>query len=229
MDCDLTVCSIECTDVASDKMSKYLAHKLCLRKKLESKHKLEALSQSPVIDVAPAVSAVETSPAEAVVTVARAVDPPVSVATVQESPAFSDANIISHVESLFLSFAKSLEVRFSSIDERFSQVIGSSTSNDNVNRPIVSSQDVINPSFTAPSPVAVHPPAQASHVPCSDGLGKFHEGPAAVRSPVGVSSLNQLAFSDLVDRVRVYESSMSFAPDLYLDSARSSCIPMSLV
>ena len=39
-----------------------------------------------LVDIAPAVSAVEPSPAEAVVTVAPTVDPPVSVATVQESP-----------------------------------------------------------------------------------------------------------------------------------------------
>ena len=78
----LTVHCIECTDVASDRISEYVAHKLSLKKKLEPKHKLKAPSQSPVIDVAPAVSAVEPSPAEAVVTIAPAVDPPVSVAAV---------------------------------------------------------------------------------------------------------------------------------------------------
>ena len=92
---------------------------MSLKKKLKSKRKLKALSQSPVIDIAPAVSAVEPSPAEAVVTVAPTGDPPVSVATVQESPSVSDRDVLSHVESLFQSFAKSLEVRFSSIDERF--------------------------------------------------------------------------------------------------------------
>ena len=115
--CDLTVHCIECTDIASDKMSKNVAHKLSLKKKLESKHKLKALSQSPVVDVAPAVSVAEQSPAEAVVTVAPAVDTPISVVTVQESPAVSNSNVISHVE-LFQSFAKSLEARFSSIDRR---------------------------------------------------------------------------------------------------------------
>ena len=113
---------------------------------------------------------------------------------------------------------------FSSIDKRFSQVIGSSASNADINRPIVSSQDVTNPSFTAPSPVAVcykHPPAWAPYAPYSDGLGKSREGPAAVRSPVGVSSLSKLAFSDLIDRVRVYEYTMDFVLDSYLDSLRS--------
>ena len=78
-------------------MSKYVAHKVSLKKKLEPKHKLRAPSQSPVTDVAPAVSAVEPSPAEAIVTVAPAVDTPVSIATMQESPAVSTPDVISHV------------------------------------------------------------------------------------------------------------------------------------
>ena len=159
----LTIHCIECTDVTSDRMSEYVAHKLSLKKKLEFKRKLKTPSQSPVKDIAPAVSAVELSPAEPVVTVAPAVDSSVSIATVQESPSGSDRNIMSRVESLFQSFTKSLEVKFSSIDERFSQVIGSS-SNTNDNWPIVSSRDVTNPSFPAPAPVAVryeHPPAWA--------------------------------------------------------------------
>ena len=149
-------------------------------------------------------------------TIAPTVDPPVSVATVKESPSVSDEDVISHVESLFQSFAKSLKVWFSSIDERFSQVIGSSTSNADVNRPIVSSQDVANPSFPAPFPVALryeHPPAQAPYAPYSDGLGKTPEGTAAVRLPVGISSLPKLAFSALIDRVRVCKSLMGFVPD----------------
>ena len=79
----MTLHYIECTDVASDIMSKYVAHKLSLKKKLESKHKLQAPSQSPVIDVAPAVSVVELLPAEAIVTT---VVTPISVATVQGFP-----------------------------------------------------------------------------------------------------------------------------------------------
>ena len=224
VDCDLNSRCIECTDVTTDRMSEYLAHKLSLKKKLISKRRLKTPSQSPVMDVAPAVSAVEPSPAEPVVAIAPAVDlvdPPVSVATVQESPSHSDRDIISHVESLFQSFSKSLEVRFSSIDERFRQVISSSSSNANDNRPVVSSQDVTNPSFTAPSPVAVrdeHLPARAPYAPYSDGLGKSYEGPAAVSSHVGVTSLPKLAFSVRIDRVRVYESSMGVVPDSFLDS-----------
>ena len=65
-----------------------------------------------------------------------------------------------------------------------------------------------------------HPPARAPYVPYLDGLGNSREGPAAVRLPVGISSLPQLAFSDLIDRVRVYESLMGFVPNSYLASLR---------
>ena len=157
-----------------------------------SQNTLRASSQSPVIDVALAVSAVELSLAEVVVTFASTVDTPVSVATGQESPAVGNSDVVSHVESIFQSFAKSLEAKFSAIDERFSQVMSSSASNDDSNRPNVSSQDVANSFPPAPSPVAMryeHPPAQTSYAPYSDGLGMFREEPAAVRSPAGVSSL----------------------------------------
>ena len=76
VDCDLTIRCIECTDVMNDQMSEYVAYKLNLKKKFESKRKLKTPSQSPVIDNAPAVSAVELSPAEPVVTIAPAVDLP---------------------------------------------------------------------------------------------------------------------------------------------------------
>ena len=49
-------------------------------------------------------------------------------------------------------------------------------------------------------------------------MEKSREGPAAVRSPVVIASLPQLAFSDLIDGVRVSESSMDFVPDSYLAS-----------
>ena len=56
---------------------------------------------------------------------------------------------------MFASFVKSLEGRFSSIDECFSQVLSSSPSKVIASRDNVSFQDVLNCSFTAPSPVAV--------------------------------------------------------------------------
>ena len=56
-------------------------------------------------------------------TIVPAVDPPASVATIQESTSVSNRGVISHVESLFQSFAKSLEVRFSSIEERLARLL----------------------------------------------------------------------------------------------------------
>ena len=44
VDCDFTIRRIECTDIASDKIFEYVAHKLSLKKKLESKCKLKAPS-----------------------------------------------------------------------------------------------------------------------------------------------------------------------------------------
>ena len=156
-------------------------------------------------------------------TVVPTVDPPISVATVQESTSGSDKDIISHVESLFQPFSKSLEVRFSSIDKRLSQVT-SSSSKPNDNRTFVSSQDVTNPSFTAPALVAVryeHLSARAPYAPYPDGLGKSCNRPATVKSPVGVTSLPILSFSDLIDKVKAYESSMGVVLDSFLDSLRS--------
>ena len=54
----MTIHCIECTDIPDGKMSQYIAHKISLKKKLESKHKHRAPSQSPSVDVAPAVAAV---------------------------------------------------------------------------------------------------------------------------------------------------------------------------
>ena len=51
------------------------------------------------MDIAPAVSAVELSPAEPVVT----------IATMQESPSGSDKDIIGHVEFLFQYFLYVIE------------------------------------------------------------------------------------------------------------------------
>ena len=38
---------------------------------------------------------------------------------------------------------------------------------------------------------------------------------------MGVTSLPRLSFVDVIDRVRVYESSMSYVPDSFLTSLRS--------
>ena len=66
-----------------------------------------------------------------------------------------------------------------------------------------------------------HPPAQAPYAPYSEGLGKSCEGPDTVSSPTGVTSLPHLTFAEVIDRVRVHESSMGYVPELYLASLRS--------
>ena len=115
-----------------------------------------------------------------------------------------------------------MEARFSAVDSRFSQVTVSSASTDD-NARNVSCQDVSNPSLLAPiASLAVrdeHPPARALYVPYSEGLGKFCKGPATVSTPTGVTSLPCLTFVEVIDRVRVYESSMGYVPDSHLISS----------
>ena len=223
LDCDLTVRCIECTNVLEDKMFQYFAHKISLKKKLESKLKHKASSQSTSADVAPATAVVESSLAPAAVTVASAVACPISVTTNSASQV-NNKEVISHFDSLFASLAQSLEARFSAIDSRFSQVMVNSASTDD-NAKNVSCQDVSHPSFSAPiAPVAVrdeHPPAWAPCTPYSEGLGKSCKGLATVSSLTGVTSLPRLTFAQVIDRVRVYESSVGYVPDSYLTSLHS--------
>ena len=75
---------------------------------------------------------------------------------------------------MFANFAKSLEGRFSSIDERFSQVLSGSSSKVHDSRDNVSRQDLLNRSFTAPSPVAMrseHSPDRALSASSTGDLG----------------------------------------------------------
>ena len=156
-------------------------------------------------------------------TVAPAIVSPIAITTVSESLAVNK-EVISRLESLSLPFWLSLEARFTAIDNCFSQVMVSSASSYDNARPNVSCQDLFNSSIPAPiTPVAVrdkHPPARAPYAPYSEGLGKSREGPATESSPTGVASFPYLAFTKVVDRVRVYESSVGYAPDSYLTSPR---------
>ena len=80
--------------------------------------------------------------------------------------------LVGQVRSLFADFAKSLEGKFSKIDQKFSQVMPAASSNvDSSDRvasdPIHVSQDVAKYSFTAPTRVAVwseHTPNEAASV-----------------------------------------------------------------
>ena len=73
---------------------------------------------------------------------------------------------------MFARFAESLEARFSSLDQHFSQVISSSASKDSDASVDVNCQNAItNPSFLAPFPVAVrseHPPDRTPSASYSD-------------------------------------------------------------
>ena len=111
-------------------------------------------------------------------------------------------------------------------------MVSSASSDDNA-RPNVSCQDVSNSSIPAPiTLVAVrdkHPPARAPYAPYSEGLEKSREGPATESSLTGVASFTHLAFTEVVDRVRVYESSVGYAPDSYLTFVYSDkfCVAIS--
>ena len=116
-------------------MSEYAKHKLSLKKKLLSKCRLKdpllsstvANDSMPVAeDLSPAKPALQdTSPAS--------LDPPVTDADVSDLSGVR-SEIFTQVQSLFASFAKSLEGRFSAIDERFSQVMSNTkVTDDSIN------------------------------------------------------------------------------------------------
>ena len=130
------------------------------------------------------------------------------------------SEIVTQVQSFLASFAKSLGGRFSKIDERFSQVMPSSSS-EVTNERIDVNQDVINRSLAAPSPVAVrteHPPDKAPFALYSDGLGLIVGGPATASAPLGDPSLPNMSFSELLTTVWFFETSGSGVPDSFLDS-----------
>ena len=85
-----------------------------------------------------------------------------SDSSVAETLSGAESNIVSQVQLMFANFAKSIEDRFSSIDDLFSQVISSSSFKLGDTRDNVSGQDAMtNHSFSTPSPLAVrteHPP-----------------------------------------------------------------------
>ena len=200
-------------------MTDYVAHKLRLKCKLFAKRKLKAPLPPSVVVHKPVVVAGDQPPAKpaspcflpTIVTYA-----PDSVAMNQSS-----LDVVSQVMSLFASFAESSEAKFSSIDQRFIQVISCSASNisDRVN---VICQDVVsNHSLAAPTPVAVHhehPPGRAPSVSYSDNLGTILGGPAAVSASLDASSLSRMSFADFVTMMQFFELSSGRVPDSFLDS-----------
>ena len=145
VDCDADHHCPECND-ASVSMSKYLAHKLSLQRNKKDPVPASAVA-SDNTDVAaePAVVKPAASPVPASVTTVSPIHADNSSQNVRDG-------IMCQVRSLFDSFAQSLEVRFSSMDNRFSQVL-SWTSKDDVQDKDVS-QDVLASSLPAPTVVA---------------------------------------------------------------------------
>ena len=144
LDCDLETRCIECTDISDVAMSDYVSHNLSLKKKLLAKHKLKApfapstVVPDPVIVAGDPPLAELASPSTSPVLVTSASD-----ASATENLSGVESAIVSQVQSMFASFAKSLEDRFSSIDEHFSQVISSSSSEVINSRDNVSCQDAL--------------------------------------------------------------------------------------
>ena len=62
----------------------------------------------------------------------------------------SDVDIVSQVKSVFASFAESLEARFSSVDQRFIQVISSSASDNHFRVDVICQDAISNCSSAAP-------------------------------------------------------------------------------
>ena len=120
------------------------------------------------------------------------------------------------VESLFDSFAQSLEARFSNIDSKFSQVMSASASKVGDGIPVSDdvSQDVLTPSISAPSAVTRSFCAYTRQGSLGTAPGAILGWPAAVGS-----SLSILFFEDLMVTVRVIKLSGGCVPDSYLDCA----------
>ena len=101
-----------------------------------------------------------------------------------------------------------MEVRFSAIDNRFSQVLSGASKIDIQDKDV--SQDVLTSSLTAPTVVAgrAEPtPDRASLAPCPVGLGTTLGGPAATVLPLSDSSPSRLSFAHLLVTLRVLKSS----------------------
>ena len=183
-DCDTDHRCPECKDIGDLVMTKYVTHKISLQHKFQSKWSKKDPVPAPVVaDVAAdvAVSEPPSSPVPPSVT-------SVSPVPVDDSGQLSGdkGNIMSQVKSLFDSFAQSFEGRFTSIDNRFSQVMSDSASN--VVNVVTVSQDVITMSFSASSIVAGcsdPTPDRAPFAPYTGGLGTTRGGPAAIGHAYG--------------------------------------------
>ena len=221
VDCETNSRCPDCAEVGDLAITNYVMHKPSLQGKLQSKHKLKETVSTPLVAVDSADVAVSDQPASLIPLLVSS-DPPVpDDDSVQLLGVRSD--IVGQVKCLFDSFAPSLEAHLTSIDRKFSQVILSSASDVTNNRDNVS-QDVLNPSFSAPSAVARRSeptPDRAPSVSFTGDLGTILGGPAAADAPSGGSSLPRLSFEDLLFTIRFFESSGSSVPDSFLESLRN--------
>ena len=114
-------------------MTEYVKHKLNLRRKLMAKRKLKDPVSSNSVSDDPAI----ISNAPSLVDPSVSVDaPPVSI----DPPAFDErvdaklsdvkTELVGQFRSLFSDFAKSVEVKFSIIDQKFSQVMPATSNVD---------------------------------------------------------------------------------------------------
>ena len=143
-------------------------------------------------------------------------------------------DILFQVKGLFDSFAASLEARFTSIDNKVSEVASSrdlpiasaahQSEPDGIRD--VSVQDVANSnnSFSAPTVVARRfdpVPDVVPSAPYPDGLGTYSGGPVATNALSNATSLTHICFVDLLATIRVLEVS-GRVPDAFLESLRGS-------
>ena len=170
-------------------MQDCVSHRLGLKRWLLAKQKRKTSSQTSKVVVEPEVL---DGNALSAVTV-----PSVSTVVTNASASDSAPMIVDQVKLMLDSFKDSMEARFVSIDNRFSQISASTASPVSISN--VSCQDAPSISFSAPSPVAMrleHPPDRGPCAPYSDGLGSSLGGPATVSASGDVTSLPHMAFAD---------------------------------
>ena len=146
IDCDFDHRCEECADIADDVMTDYV------KQRYKSKSKDPLLSASSVDGLV-----IVSNPPSSVELLPGSLDPP-SVSEDIQSKVNAKLSIVKNeMTNQFRSFFDELarvEVKFSSINQKLSQVI-SSSSHDVVEQNVFTSQDVTNRSLSAPPLVAV--------------------------------------------------------------------------
>ena len=178
---------LQCNEVDDATFDVYLKHKLSLQRKLVSKRKSKALASTPVVDLDVAASVPPSDRSLSPVTPLVPEDPPMSSDSSSLEQVKGD--ILPQVKGLFDSFAGSLEARFTSIDNKVSEVASSRDlpialvahrSEPDRIRDVSVQDDNSNTSFSAPILVAggsEPAPDGVPSPPYPDGLGAYPGGP----------------------------------------------------